>query len=103
MFDRPLQIHYIEIIMVGLLRIILYSVLFYFIYKIVRFFQKLTAPTRDAKQPKQLSGIMVKDETCNTYLPREDAIHEVIGGKDYFFCSKECRDGFRRKERAKKE
>jgi YHS domain-containing protein len=37
---------------------------------------------------------MVKDEVCNTYLPKEDAIRENIGGKEYFFCSKECRQKF---------
>jgi YHS domain-containing protein len=34
---------------------------------------------------------MVKDETCNTYLSREEAIVEKVGGKDFYFCSQECR------------
>ncbi|MEW5900028.1 MAG: hypothetical protein AB1715_01030 [Acidobacteriota bacterium] len=38
---------------------------------------------------------MVKDETCNTYLPREQAIHEKVDGKDFYFCSQECRRKFR--------
>jgi len=37
---------------------------------------------------------MVKDETCNTYLPREEAILEHADGKDYYFCSQECRQKF---------
>lgn len=37
---------------------------------------------------------MVKDEYCDMYLPRDEAIREVRGGKEYFFCSRECRDGF---------
>jgi YHS domain-containing protein len=34
---------------------------------------------------------MVKDEMCNTYLPQEDAIKEIYEGKEYYFCSKECK------------
>ena len=37
---------------------------------------------------------MVKDEFCNTYLPREDALKERIDGKEYFFCCQECRKKF---------
>jgi YHS domain-containing protein len=37
---------------------------------------------------------MVKDEVCNTYLPREDAIREVIKGEEHFFCSNDCRQKF---------
>jgi YHS domain-containing protein len=35
--------------------------------------------------------MMVKDEACETYIPKEEAIREVIDGKEYFFCSKDCR------------
>jgi len=34
---------------------------------------------------------MVKDDVCNTYLPREKAIREMIDGEERFFCSSECR------------
>lgn len=37
---------------------------------------------------------MVKDEMCNTYLPQEDAIKEIYEGKEYYFCSKECKQKF---------
>jgi YHS domain-containing protein len=37
---------------------------------------------------------MVKDEMCNTYLPKEDALKANYAGKDYYFCSKECRQKF---------
>ncbi len=42
---------------------------------------------------------MVKDDFCNMYLPREEAIREVRNGKEYFFCSPECRDAFIKKAR----
>jgi YHS domain-containing protein len=37
---------------------------------------------------------MVRDEVCDTYLPQEDAVRANVGGVDYFFCSRECRDKF---------
>jgi len=37
---------------------------------------------------------MIKDEICNTYLPKEDAVKEIHEGKEYFFCSQECRRKF---------
>jgi len=43
---------------------------------------------------------MVKDEICNTYLPKEDAIKEVYQGKEYYFCSNECRQKFLEQKRS---
>jgi YHS domain-containing protein len=37
---------------------------------------------------------MVKDETCNTYLPKDEAIREMYQGQEFFFCSEECRQKF---------
>ncbi|MBU4329195.1 MAG: hypothetical protein KKB53_01680, partial [Acidobacteria bacterium] len=101
-FDSPFQIHYIVTIMTGFLRILIFGVLFYLIFKIIQFFQNIRIAARNEKKPEQLSGIMIKDETCNTYLPREDAIRELVGGKEFFFCSRECRDTFLQKTREKK-
>jgi YHS domain-containing protein len=37
---------------------------------------------------------MVKDEVCNTYLPRDEAILEKTNGEEHYFCSQECRRKF---------
>ncbi len=37
---------------------------------------------------------MIKDDFCNTYLPKENAIREVYERKEYYFCSSECRQKF---------
>jgi YHS domain-containing protein len=76
--------------MLGLMRIILYALLAYIVYKSIRFFQKLGQKSPSSPKSKQISGLMVKDAICNTYLPQEDAIKEIQEGKEYFFCSKEC-------------
>lgn len=78
----------------GLLRFIFYALLAYIVYKFIRLYQKLSQKGPSPRRAKQHSGLMVKDEMCNTYLPREDAIKEIKEGKEFFFCSKECRQKF---------
>lgn len=34
---------------------------------------------------------LVFDSICNTYLPRDRALHAVVGGREQHFCSAECR------------
>lgn len=80
--------------MQGFLRIILYALLAYIVYKFIRLYQILTRKNKTSRRAKQISGMMVKDEVCNTYLPKEDALKEIVEGKEYFFCSKECRQKF---------
>jgi uncharacterized protein len=82
----------------GFLRIVLYALLAYIVYKFIRIYQTLSKKSKAPRQPKQISGIMVKDEVCNTYLPKEDAIKEIVEGKEYFFCSKDCRQKFLEKK-----
>lgn len=78
----------------GFFRFIFYLFIAYVIYLFLRL---LLAPRRPPRRPAnrpQPSGVMVKDETCNTYLPREEAILEKVEGKEYYFCSQECRKKF---------
>jgi YHS domain-containing protein len=77
-------------------RIIVLGLLFYLIYRVVRFFQSIGADN-GRQNPKATSNpgkMMVKDEICNTYLPEDEALKEVHGGQTYYFCSEECRKKF---------
>jgi uncharacterized protein len=81
----------------GIMRLIFYAVWAYIIYSVYRFVRngwRKIAPRQAAAGRKPISGVMVKDEACLTYIPKDDAIREVIGGKERFFCSKECRKKF---------
>ena len=40
---------------------------------------------------------MVQDPMCKTYIPLRDAHRRTIGGKEYFFCSRECAENFDKK------
>lgn len=77
------------------LRLMAYALLAYVIFMIVKFFSALNKGSRRPAPKQKISGgIMVKDETCNTYLPKEDAIKELYQGQEYYFCSEECRQKF---------
>lgn len=84
----------------GLFRLLFIALVLYVILAAVRFFQAIGKPPGERRRPSTLGGTMVKDEYCEIYLPREEAIREVRGGKEYFFCSRECRDGFTKKAEA---
>lgn len=85
----------------GFFRLVFYLLIAYLVYLIIRFIAGPVRRSRPQRPPRRLSGTMVKDEVCNTYLPREDAIRESIDGMDHFFCSSECRDKFLQQKKEK--
>lgn len=76
------------------LKLAAYALLAYAIYMIVKFFSALNRGNRPQAPKQKAGGIMVKDEVCNTYLPKEEAVRELYQGQEYFFCSEECRRKF---------
>ncbi len=78
-----------------LIRTIYWILILYLVYLVWKF---IRSPRRRANRPQQeakrLPQMMVKDETCNTYLPIEEALKETYQGRDYYFCSKDCRQKF---------
>ncbi|MDH7512170.1 MAG: YHS domain-containing protein [Clostridiales bacterium] len=78
----------------GFFRFIVYLFITYLIILVLRFFLSARRKGQRSRPPRQLSGVMVKDEMCNTYLPEENALKEKLDGKEYYFCSRECRERF---------
>jgi uncharacterized protein len=81
-------------VIIGFFRLIFYAIAAYLIYKFILYIFAPRTGSQSARPPKKTSGVMVKDEACNTYLPEEEAIREKIDGRDYYFCSNECRQKF---------
>jgi len=78
-----------------MMKLIYYAIVAYLIYMVLKMFQGKGRRTVTSSDPRAVrSGIMVKDESCQTYLPRENALREIIDGQEQFFCSKECRTKF---------
>ena len=76
-----------------MLRFIIFVLLLYLILRLVSFWRKISRSSSppSSASPPTLSGRMVKDEVCQMYLPRENALREIIDGEEHFFCSAECR------------
>ena len=51
-------------------------------------------PRRQARDGNrtQIASDLVRDRVCNTFLPRERALHAVVAGREEHFCSATCRD-----------
>lgn len=81
---------------IGFLRFLLFLFIAYVAFLFVRIYLRLKRFRKPSPAPRPANGVMVKDEICNTYIPREEALTEVRGGVDHYFCSEECRRVFRK-------
>jgi len=75
----------------GFFRFVLFLFLAYVAFLFIRIYLGVKRVRRRAQAPRQVRGEMVKDEICNTYIPREEALTEVRDGQERYFCSEECR------------
>jgi hypothetical protein len=74
--------------LIGLLRVlVVLFVVRLVLHGLASLFRKPAAPPRRA-----LGEEMVRDRVCNTFLPRSQAIREVMSGQERYFCSIACRD-----------
>ncbi|MBN1574898.1 MAG: hypothetical protein JW984_17010 [Deltaproteobacteria bacterium] len=83
----------------GFFRFLLYSLLFFFAYRLFRFFvPKGTKENKESvtKGGVKVDDVMVKDPACGIYLPKRDAIRERIKGETHYFCSEKCVENFKR-------
>jgi uncharacterized protein len=80
--------------MYAVTRLILWALIAYFIYLVWKFISRSRQKRGPSPQAKRLPQMMVKDETCNTYLPLAEALKETDQGQEYYFCSRECRQKF---------
>jgi uncharacterized protein len=65
-----------------LLLLLLYAILHTLIKEIFMQRKKLNREL----EPEEL----VQDPYCQTYIPTGTAVRKRVGGRDYYFCSKEC-------------
>ena len=84
-----------------MIKFLLLIFLGFFLYRAVRKYMLL------GQKPEQSPGDgpvdeMVQDPSCMTYIPRRGAQRKVVGGKEFFFCSKECAEKFEKEMRAQR-
>lgn len=76
-----------------MVRILLYILIGYGLYLLVRIFLRKSRPPR----PRRGEEVETfQDPVCGVYVTRGDAVSAKIEGKWVHFCSTECRDTYRR-------
>ncbi len=50
--------------------------------------------TVSQKATREIDDIMVKDPFCEVHFPKRNGVYLRMEGKDLYFCSMRCRDGF---------
>lgn len=83
-------------------RLILIVLLFIALYFLLRqMFRGFTNSNRESKDGStaqaqdQEQDQMIEDPVCHIFVPKQIAVIETIGGREYCFCSKECAVTFR--------
>ena len=71
-------------------RFILLLILITIVYYIVRFLTKPLPFSRKKGNRNHEPEELVQDPYCQTYIPKGSAVKKRIGGKDYYFCSRDC-------------
>ena len=76
-----------------MVRFLIFAFLAYLLYRIIR---GLIDPALKSGKGKSNETIdeMVQDPSCKTYIPLREAKRKVIGGQEYYFCSKKCCENF---------
>jgi len=74
-------------------RFVLFAFIAYVVFLFLRINRGLKQARRQAgpRTPGPVEGVMVKDEICGTYIPRDQALTEVRDGVIFYLCSEECR------------
>ena len=80
--------------MLGL--ILRFLTVIFFLRFLIRFLAAFMRPAARrpaaARPPAAVSGELVRDRVCNTFVPRDRALRAVVGGAEEHFCSAACRD-----------
>jgi len=81
-----------------MLRLIIYGVLVYCIYQVIK---KISPSREERSDPAEKEGAalrgedLVEDPCCHTYIPVSKACKDLIDGRTVYFCSQECLDEYR--------
>ncbi len=86
----------VQTMFAGIFRLLVIALIIYIVYLAVKLWTGLGDSARRASRDRSRppGGTMVKDEVCNTYVPKEEALRVVKDGREHFFCCPECRRKF---------
>ncbi len=78
------------------LKIIILLILFYLLYRLYMSGRKKRLAQREnsAGRRPAIADVLVQDPVCGAYVPRRQALSHHRDGREFFFCSEECRREF---------
>ncbi len=80
-----------------MIRLIIYFTIIYFAINLMK---ALISPKKNNNSKNNNSSEdMVEDPCCGTFIPKSSAIKKKSGGEKLYFCSKECWQQYKRKEK----
>lgn len=85
-----------------MVRFLITIALAYIFYRLFRNLFKPNIKVSRQQDPQAVISEMVQDPYCKTYIPRNEAYRAVLGGREVFFCSKECAEKFKQGEKEQK-
>lgn len=71
------------------MRLIIFAILSFLLYYLIKGIFR-SRKKIDERETRGVIDEMVRDPFCKIYVPKKDSIKHVIGGKEHFFCSREC-------------
>jgi YHS domain-containing protein len=80
-----------------LIRFLIFFILIYVIYKIIRTIRQekpFAVENKHSKTTVASGEDLVEDPCCHTYIPISQAHRKEIAGKEHYFCSKECSEKY---------
>ncbi len=83
------------------MRLIILAILLYLLYRVVK---NYLSRGRDLGREDRAGEIsdMVQDPVCKTFVRVGDAEKRFVGGRTYYFCSKECAERFEVEQKSSK-
>lgn len=81
----------------AVLRFLFYLFVIRFLWRLIQYIVEGAkgVPGDRLNAPRTISGQMVKDPVCGTYVVRGAAISDGSGASATYFCSEDCRRRFR--------
>ncbi len=80
------------------MRLLFYIIIIFFAYKLInKVLGGRPVEKRHYKTTDLQGEDMVRDPSCNTYIPKDNALSAKAGGEVYYFCSEACRNAFKEK------
>jgi YHS domain-containing protein len=80
-----------------IIRFLIFAVLFYLFYKIIKTLRRKKSPIENNYKFKPVAKNdedLVEDPLCHTYIPVSQAYKKEIAGQNHYFCSKECSEEY---------